>query len=114
MVLISKIITADNSESFLNEEVGECYHSIKGAAEEALQKLKYRLQDFKQKNTNSRVIECLLPEELGNLIKESQITMRILQTNEQWHGLTHPQDEEQVRRELIIKKSMHHHTLKPQ
>ncbi|MDO8656202.1 MAG: MnmC family methyltransferase [Nanoarchaeota archaeon] len=38
MVLISKIITADNSESFLNEEVGECYHSIKGAAEEALQK----------------------------------------------------------------------------
>lgn len=35
---ISKIITADKSETFLNEEVGEFYHSLKGAAEEALQK----------------------------------------------------------------------------
>ena len=31
-----KIRTADNSESFLNEEVGESYHSHKGAIEEAL------------------------------------------------------------------------------
>lgn len=35
---LSKIITADNSETFLNEQVGECYHSLKGAAEEARQK----------------------------------------------------------------------------
>lgn len=38
MVNLSKIITADKSETFLNEEVGECYHSLKGAAEEARQK----------------------------------------------------------------------------
>lgn len=35
---IKKIITADNSESFLNEEVGETYHSQTGAVEEALKK----------------------------------------------------------------------------
>ncbi len=35
---ISKILTADNTETFLNEQVGECYHSLKGAAEESLQK----------------------------------------------------------------------------
>ncbi len=35
---IFKIMTADNTETFLNEQVGECYHSLKGAAEEALQK----------------------------------------------------------------------------
>ncbi len=35
---ISKVITADKSETFLNEQVGECYHSLKGAAEEARQK----------------------------------------------------------------------------
>ena len=35
---ITKIITADNSETFMNKQVGECYHSLKGAAEEALQK----------------------------------------------------------------------------
>tara|TARA_Y100000310_G_scaffold335662_1_gene418246 strand:+ start:546 stop:1205 length:660 start_codon:yes stop_codon:yes gene_type:complete len=36
--MIKKIITADNSESFLNEEVGETYHSQTGAVEEALKK----------------------------------------------------------------------------
>jgi len=35
---IRKIITADNSESFLNEEVNETYHSQTGAVEEALKK----------------------------------------------------------------------------
>jgi tRNA U34 5-methylaminomethyl-2-thiouridine-forming methyltransferase MnmC len=35
---MKKIITADHSESFLNEEVGEAYHSFKGAIEEAEQK----------------------------------------------------------------------------
>ncbi len=36
--MIRKILTADNSETYLNEQVGECYHSLKGAAEEATQK----------------------------------------------------------------------------
>ena len=35
---MQKILTADRSETYLNEEVGECYHSLKGAAEEATQK----------------------------------------------------------------------------
>lgn len=35
---LKKIITADSSESFLNEDVGESYHSHKGAVEEALKK----------------------------------------------------------------------------
>lgn len=35
---MKKIITADSSETFLNEEVGESYHSHKGAVEEALKK----------------------------------------------------------------------------
>jgi len=36
--MIKKIITADNTESYLNEEVGETYHSQTGAVEEALKK----------------------------------------------------------------------------
>lgn len=35
---MKKIITADSSETFLNEELGESYHSHTGAVEEALQK----------------------------------------------------------------------------
>lgn len=35
---MKKILTADNTETFLNEEVGETYHSCTGAVEEALKK----------------------------------------------------------------------------
>ena len=35
---LSKILTADNTETFLNETVGESYHSQTGAVEEALKK----------------------------------------------------------------------------
>lgn len=35
---MKKIITADNTETFLNETVGESYHSQTGAVEEALKK----------------------------------------------------------------------------
>jgi len=37
-MFLKKIITADKSESFLNEQVGESYHSQTGAVEEALKK----------------------------------------------------------------------------
>ncbi len=36
--MLTKIITADNTETFLNEVVGESYHSQTGAVEEALKK----------------------------------------------------------------------------
>tara|TARA_Y100000034_G_C6710139_1_gene313640 strand:- start:32 stop:691 length:660 start_codon:yes stop_codon:yes gene_type:complete len=36
--MFKKIITADNTETFLNEKVGESYHSQTGAVEEALKK----------------------------------------------------------------------------
>lgn len=36
--MFKKIITADNTETFLNEAVGESYHSQTGAVEEALRK----------------------------------------------------------------------------
>ena len=35
---MEKVLTADKSETFLNEEVGESYHSFTGAVEEALKK----------------------------------------------------------------------------
>ncbi len=38
MNFLSRIITADNTESFLNTKVGESYHSQTGAVEEALKK----------------------------------------------------------------------------
>ena len=37
--MIKKVITKDQTETFLNEEVGEAYHSYTGAVQEAT--LKY-------------------------------------------------------------------------
>ena len=37
-IMLKKFLTADNSESFMNEEVGESYHSHTGGVEEALKK----------------------------------------------------------------------------
>lgn len=36
--MLQKVITKDNTESFLNEEVQQTYHSMTGAVEEALKK----------------------------------------------------------------------------
>lgn len=36
--ILTKVLTADQTETFLNEEVGESYHSYTGAVEEALKK----------------------------------------------------------------------------
>jgi len=37
-LMFKKILTADNTETFINEHVGESYHSQTGAVEEALKK----------------------------------------------------------------------------
>ena len=81
-----------------------CSMNLFGLTVETLQRLELQLQEFRQKNASNRIIECLLPQEIGNLIKEKAITMNLLRTDDQWHGLTHPQDEEQVRNELIKMK----------
>ena len=81
-----------------------CSMNLFGLTTDSLQKLEVRLQEFKQKNAGNRTIECLLPEELGTLIKEKQIIMRVMQTENRWYGLTNPQDEEQVRKELNRKE----------
>src|SRR3989344_143065 len=50
--ILQKFMTADKSETFLNEQVGECYHSIKGAVEEV--QVKYiipcKIREIAKKN----------------------------------------------------------------
>lgn len=54
---MKKILTADNTETFLNEEVGESYHSQTGAVEEALKKF---------------VIPCKIKELAGKVKEETE------------------------------------------
>lgn len=59
-----------------------------------------KLEDFKKTNAGDRKAECLLPVELGNLIKENKIKIKLLPTKDQWFGVTNPDDEPTVRAAL--------------
>ncbi len=56
---MQKIITADNTETFLNTEVNECYHSQTGAVEEALKKyaVPCRIRELAREKGNIRILD---------------------------------------------------------
>jgi len=58
------------------------------------------LTNFKKKNKTDRGVECLLPTELNNLIKEGKLIMNLYTTSGKWFGITNPGDEIKVREEL--------------
>ncbi|MEI6732045.1 MAG: sugar phosphate nucleotidyltransferase [archaeon] len=65
-----------------------------------LKMLNQVLEKFKGEHEGDRKIECLLPAEIGNLIKSGKIKMRVYPTKDRWFGVTSPEDEEIVRREI--------------
>jgi len=65
-----------------------------------LKMLKERVDEFKSVNEGNRKIECLLPNEIGELIKIGKIKVMCLKTPDKWIGITNPEDEETVRKEL--------------
>jgi len=67
--------------------------------------LESRVEKFKIKNRGNRKIECLLPNEVGELIKLGLIKVRCLKTPDKWIGITNPEDEAIVRAELKNKQS---------
>ena len=80
-----------------------CSMNIFGLNKSTLNLLCERLEKFKKDNSENRKIECYLPKELGKLIKEDRIKMKLYSTNENWYGLTNPEDEEVVKKELKSK-----------
>ena len=67
---------------------------------ETVSKLCEILQKFKEEHKGDRRIECLLPRELGNLVKKKELAIQLYPTNEKWFGVTNPEDESKVREEL--------------
>ena len=59
--------------------------------------LSEKLEAFKKENGGNRKIECLLPNEIGNLIKNKKIKMKLYKTDDKWMGVTNPGDENMVR-----------------
>lgn len=62
--------------------------------------LKKRFENFKKVNLGDRKIECLLPNEIGELINSGEIKVSCLETPDEWIGVTNPEDEEIARESL--------------
>jgi NDP-sugar pyrophosphorylase family protein len=71
-----------------------------GLKQNTINLLEKRLFEFKKENFNNRKIECLLPVELSNLILEKEIKMKLLTSEDDWFGVTNPEDEEIIRKKL--------------
>lgn len=75
-----------------------CNMNIFGFTPDIIPIMKKRVQAFKK--TKSRTAECLLPLELSELIKSKQIVMKLYATEDKWFGVTNPEDEEIVRKQI--------------
>ena len=77
-----------------------CSMNLFGFQKKTLNYLSEAVNNFKEDHKNDPKIECLLPQEINNLIKDKKITMNLYSTNEKWFGLTRPEDVEIVKKEL--------------
>lgn len=76
-----------------------CSMNIFGLHPEILERLEKSLNDFKNKHSEDREIECLLPEQISSLIEKGLI-IEVYPTKDVWFGVTNPEDEEIVRESL--------------
>jgi len=63
--------------------------------------LENKLNEFKSTHKGDKKSECYLPMELAKLIKENKTSVKLLRTPDKWLGVTNPEDEEEVRKELF-------------
>ncbi|MDY3929028.1 MAG: sugar phosphate nucleotidyltransferase [Clostridia bacterium] len=71
--------------------------------------LKVKFDEFLRKNINEAKKEFFLPEVINDRINEKNMQVRVLETNEQWRGVTYPQDTESVRKSIenLVKKGLY-------
>ena len=62
--------------------------------------LENEFNSFLNKHQNHPTVECLLPDSLGKLVDKG-VVIEILPTNSIPLGITHPNDEEYIRKKLI-------------
>ena len=92
-----------SKSNFLEKNLTEnslCSMNLFGLPQNVLFLLEKKLLNFKEKNKENRKAECLLPVELGALIKENKLEIKLIETNDKWFGVTNPDDEEKVRQKL--------------
>ncbi len=83
-----------------NPELHDSFSNVNfiGLQVNILHELKIILDKFKKDNEGDKKIECLLPDNLSQLINENKLNLKFFEINSQVLGITNPGDE------LIIKK----------
>ena len=77
-----------------------CSMNIFWLNKSTLDLLNNTLLSFKSDHDWDRRIECYLPVELSNLIKNGQIAMKLYSTPDTWFGVTNPEDEDIVKLQI--------------
>lgn len=77
-----------------------CSMNLFGLKRAVMPPLEQALLSFKAEHKGDRRAECLLPEELGKLVKAGAIKIKVQQARDEWMGITNPEDEAAVRKKL--------------
>jgi len=93
---ILKISKKENPE--LHDKLGNV--NFIGLLPKTVELLSTILERFKEEHKDDPKIECLLPDNLNELIQTKQITMKAFQITNKIHGITHPGDEVILRKLL--------------
>lgn len=91
------------SERNINE-TDLCSMNVFAFFPNTLSELNKKVEEFKEKNPESKNAECFLPTEINNLIKEGKLKVKVYPTNENWYGITYPEDELKIKEQLKNKK----------
>lgn len=51
---------------------------------------------FEESKDNLNTAECLIPISIGNLQKQNKCTVKVLQTDDKWYGITYKEDKEEI------------------
>lgn len=109
------IYTDENGVTDIQEKINISYESLAehnltledtanmnlfGFTVETLTVFTDKFTQFLKENWGSKTAECLLPVELGNAVKNNEIKLSLIPTDDNWYGVTNPEDEAILKEKL--------------
>lgn len=84
--------TLDGNDFYHLRPDSDASMNIWGFTPDIMPVLQQKFIEFLRVNSNELKTEYPIPTVIGDLLKEDKITLRMLDTNDQWLGFTYPED----------------------